>query len=230
MRDKSGLFVGVVLGLVLAGCSEQYGADAEESNYQQARAVFWRNLYPTNGETLYCRQHFDTEQREGVNIEHVFPMAWATKALECGTRKQCRVRSSMFNTIEADLHNLFPARSDVNKQRGAFRFGEISGESRAFGQRCDFEVDHRSRVVEPPLVARGDIARAMFYMAYQYRDQNLVIFKKQARLLHQWHQSDPPDQSERRRNDIIEKLQGRRNPFIDAPETLSTFIAEGVFY
>ena len=215
--------------MLLAACSDM-SEPIEDRTYQQARAVFWRNLYPRDGETLYCRQAFETEQRQGINVEHVFPMAWVTKALDCGTRDRCRARSSTFNVIEADLHNLFPARTDVNKDRGAFRFGEVAGERRAYGQQCDFEIDRRARAVEPPPVSRGDVARAMFYMAYQYREQNLIIFKKQAQLLFRWHQADPPSPAERRRNDIIEKLQGNRNPFIDTPELLDSLIADGVFY
>ncbi|MBX2851779.1 MAG: endonuclease [Phycisphaeraceae bacterium] len=33
-----------------------------------------------------------------------------------------------------------------------------------------------------------------------------------------WHEQDPPDDAERRRNDIVEQLQGNRNPFVDRPE------------
>ena len=36
-----------------------------------------------------------------------------------------------------------------------------------------------------------------------------------------WHEEDPVDQIERRRNDTIAKFQGNRNPFIDHPEYVS---------
>jgi hypothetical protein len=40
-----------------------------------------------------------------------------------------------------------------------------------------------------------------------------------------WHQADPPDAAERRRNDVVFSFQGNRNPFIDRPEwgTLALF-------
>tara|TARA_B100001029_G_C15058993_1_gene456781 strand:- start:1823 stop:3508 length:1686 start_codon:yes stop_codon:yes gene_type:complete len=34
----------------------------------------------------------------------------------------------------------------------------------------------------------------------------------------QWHEQDPPDAFEKRRNDVIYKWQGNRNPFIDYPQ------------
>lgn len=199
-------------------------------NYQQARQMFWNYLYPGNGKTLYCGLEFNGDQHAGVNVEHVFPMSWATKGLNCGTRKQCRANNRAFNLIEADLHNLYPARKDVNTARSSFRFGEVQGETRRFGRTCDFEVNRRARMAEPAPQVRGEVARAMFYMAYQYKDQGLVIFKKQAKMLHAWHGSDSPTADEKARNDAIESLQGNRNPFIDDPAMLDNLISSGYFF
>ena len=33
-----------------------------------------------------------------------------------------------------------------------------------------------------------------------------------------WHLAAPPDDFERRRNDLIDDLQGNRNPFVDHPQ------------
>jgi len=199
-------------------------------NYKDARQVFWQSLYPGRGNTLYCGASFISDQRQGINIEHVFPMSWAVNGLSCGTRKQCRINSAEFNRIEADLHNLYPSRSDVNQQRSSYRFGEVSGEKRYFGQACDFEVDNKRRVAEPAPNVRGDVARAMFYMANRYKEQGLVIFEKQAKMLYKWHQADVPSIDEKHRNDVIEKLQGNRNPFIDEPEKLNLLIENGYFF
>lgn len=200
------------------------------ADYNEARKIFWKSLYPTKGNTLYCGKSFISNQRDGINIEHVFPMSWAINGLHCGTRKQCRIKSAQFNKIEADLHNLYPSRSDVNQQRSSYRFGEVSGEKRRFGKQCDFEVDTYKRVAEPAVNVRGDVARAMFYMADRYKEQGLVIFEKQARMLYKWHQADDPSDLEKHRNDVIEKLQGNRNPFIDTPEKLGLLIENGYFF
>jgi len=238
----------VSLGAVIAflsACENQQSSSESQSNknakgvqltrsqikdYDTARPLLWRKVYPRGGKTLYCGERFDSQQRRGFNVEHVFPMSWATNGLKCGKRKQCRASSQRFNLIEADLHNLFPSRADVNQDRSSFRFGEVSGESRAYGSRCDFEVNSRQRVAEPTPEVRGDVARAMFYMADRYKADGLILFKKQATLLERWHKLDPPSSEEKRRNDIIETLQGNRNQFIDNPGRLHTLIRSGHFF
>ena len=229
----------VIAALCLVACEPQRDTHSESSaviakpsrplaDYDTARKIFWSELYAGQVESLYCGEPFNSRQRRGYNVEHVFPMSWATNGLNCGKRKQCRKRSAEFNHIEADLHNLFPARVDVNKERSSYRFGVINGEKREFG-RCDFEVDRRARAAEPASGVRGDVARAMFYMAYQYQDQGLKLFDKQAKLLLKWHQADPPSKHEVRRNKRIQRIQGNRNPFIDQPALLVSLYKKGAF-
>ncbi len=216
--------------IFITACGDTSGPRPAIKDYETARSVFWQSLYPDGGETLYCQQRFSSGSRSGINIEHIFPMGWVTNSLDCGTRKQCRAKSSLFNRIEADLHNLYPARADVNYQRSAYAFSEIGGETRRFGANCDFEVDERARRAEPPPATRGEVARAMFYMADRYGPDGLMLFKKQAQLLMQWHQMDQPSKHEHERNDLIEQLQGNRNPFIDDPETLEKLVKQGHFH
>ncbi len=200
------------------------------ADYAEARQVFWSELYTGRTKTLYCDMEFFADERDGVNIEHVFPMSWVTKALDCGTRNQCRETSRRFNLIEGDLHNLYPSRSKTNSARASFRFDNVRGESRKFGKNCDFEVDYRARAVEPRPAVRGEIARAMFYMAWRYRNEGLTIFARSGKILQQWHNEDAPSDAERSRNDKIAYLQGNRNQFVDEPEKLNQLIEEGYFY
>jgi deoxyribonuclease-1 len=206
--------------LIICGCcwlvAHPLSADQTRTpNYETARPLFWSQIYARGGKTLYCEQNFGAHKNFGINIEHIFPMGWVTRELGCGTRNQCRAGSERFNHIEADLHNMYPALTDINDTRGSLRFGMIKGELRRFGA-CDFEVERGA--VEPRDGARGEIARAMFYMAEEY---GLTIFKKQAEMLKEWHFRDQPSKEEKRRNDIIEQIQGTRNLFIDDPELVN---------
>jgi deoxyribonuclease-1 len=182
--------------------------------YYEARKVFWKQVYPEGGRTLYCNKPFNRGWHRSINVEHVYPMGWAMKSEGCRKRKQCRASSPRFNRIEADMHNFYPARNDINKARSAFPFDMITGEQRAFGS-CDFELDERRRRVEPRPAVRGNIARAMFHMKESY---GLKIFRRQGEMLKRWNREDPPDADERRRNDAIARVQGTRNRFIDNPK------------
>lgn len=186
-------------------------------NYHEAKKIFWKELYP-KGQTLYCRAKISGSRHKDINVEHVFPMAWVKNTLKCGTRAECRSNSRLFNEIEADMHNLYPALAKLNYERQAYRFGTVKGEERRYGPRCDFEVSKRYRVAEPRAEIRGEIARAMFYMEHRY--EALFLYKKQADILLKWHLKDPPSKEEFWRNDKIEKIQGNRNPFIDNPELI----------
>lgn len=183
-------------------------------DYFEVLPLFWGQVYTEGGETLYCRQSFGRRAGRNINIEHVYPMSWAMRSAGCRSRDACRRSNRRFNQIESDMHNLYPALKEINKTRGSAPFGMIKGEARRFGQ-CDFELDPKKRIVEPVPVSRGNIARAMFYMQDSY---GLRIFKRQAEMLQRWHLEDPPDAEEQRRNEIIEKLQGTRNRFIDDPK------------
>jgi len=199
--------------LFIAGISAAM-AKPPNTAYFKNMPLFWSQLYGNGGSTLYCNQSFGSQKGRQINIEHIFPMGWVTKALGCGSRSHCRTVSPRFNKIEADMHNLYPALAKINTARGSQAYGMVKGEPRRFGS-CDFEIDQKKRKVEPRPAIRGNIARAMFYMHATY---GLRLFPRQAKLLKQWHREDPPDREERYRNPIIEQLQGRRNPFIDHPK------------
>jgi deoxyribonuclease-1 len=211
------LLAGLLICPAIASCSESTTGEPHRwgqriVDYETARKVFWKELYSDGGTTLYCRKIFGPGYNRGINIEHVFPASWIAYSLQCGKRYQCRATSPAFNRIEADLHNLYPSRSDINKARSNYPFTLIAGEPRVFGS-CDFEIDERQRIAEPAPAARGRIARAMLYMA----DEHNLYLKKKLRLrLVEWDRKYPPNEKEIQRNARIEQIQGNRNPFIDA--------------
>ena len=160
---------------------------------------------------MYCGERFE-KQRDLV-IEEVYPIEQVMKQYGCATREACRTESARFNRIESDLHNLYPALSTIDMARKDYDFGVIPGEFREFFE-CDFEHDVRDQRAEPRAAARGNVARSILYMHLEY---DLPIENQTAQQLLLWNKEDPPSEDEIRRNDIIQKLQGTRNVFIDNP-------------
>jgi len=222
MREWSGVIPmrrvkrGIVSIALLFSCFAEAEGQRVYYDYFEVLPLFWRQVYPEGGATIYCAQKFDRNAGRNINIEHVYPMSWAMRALGCSSRNECRRTNRRFNQIESDMHNLYPSLREINKVRGSAPFGDIRGETRKYGQ-CDFEFDSKQRIAEPPPASRGNIARAMFYMNDSY---GLRIFARQANMLRRWHRRDPPDDEELRRNEKIETLQGNRNRFIDDPKAV----------
>ena len=187
--------------------------------YQDAEKLFWERLYPEGGWTLYCGDWFGNHNN--IVIEDIYAKEWAMKYLKCESVEQCRAQSPKFSSIESDLHNMYPALKIIAKARADYSFGSIAGEFRDFFE-CNFEYDTRDRIVEPRAVAQGNIARAIFYMQFEY---GLPVEKNLMKRLLEWNKGDPPSQDEVRRNDLIEQLQGTRNPFIDNPSQVENLLA-----
>ncbi len=181
-----------------------------------ATSSFWKELYPGGGWSLYCGYKFAVSKKtaSGLNIgiEHIYPTARMTKDAACDSRMQCREsRNEKFIRMEADLHNMYPASQSVITHRYNFNYGLINGEDWRF-EDCDLEW--KSGVIEPRQIARGNIARAMLYMHSQYK---IPVDRKTLVLYKVWNKVDPPSKQELKRNNIIERLQGNRNPYIDKP-------------
>ncbi len=126
-----------------------------------------------------------------------------------------------------DLHHLRPTDKGVNADRGNKGFDFSDAPYLAIeGARID------QNSFEPPDRVKGDVARMMFYMDIRYTHEgargdlelvNETTDPREPRFgwlctLLQWHELDPVDDWERRRNHRIFQRQGNRNPFIDHPE------------
>lgn len=143
------------------------------------------------------------------------------------------------NGPATDLHHLRPEDATVNYDRDDLDFDLDDGHVNNPNANCSGTEHHEAPDTcydddswEPRDEIKGDVARMMFYMAVRYegesgqRDLELVDrtgtkepnHGKLSTLL-KWHEQDPVDELERRRNNIIyEKYQHNRNPFIDHPE------------
>ncbi|MET8897882.1 endonuclease I family protein [Streptomyces albogriseolus] len=127
-----------------------------------------------------------------------------------------------------DIHHLRPADVQVNSVRGNKDF-DNGGSAVANGGGSLTDADS----FEPRDAVKGDVARMILYMAVRYEgtdgwpdlEPNNSVSNGSApyigklSVLKEWHEQDPPDTFEQRRNDVIfDSYQHNRNPFIDHPE------------
>ena len=151
----------------------------------------------------------------GLNQEHVWP----------------RSRLGSPEVSERDMHHLFPSRVDVNSDRGSLPFAEIDDSladdwyadgvettSAPTADRDLYSERDREVAFEPRESVKGDVARAMFYVATMYPSEaDLAWFQGQARTLYDWHNADRVDAAEFQRTLDIAGYQGgtdRENPFV----------------
>lgn len=177
-----------------------------------ATQIFWNQLYSQGGTSLYCGQTFAGEIGQ-LKVSPIYSSKQLKSALRCITNRQCSIMTPTYPYMAADLHNLYPALSRVELARRNAQFGELDASvpSKFEDIGCDMKTSFQ--LVEPRDEAKGNIARAIFYMHIEY---GLPIVG-QLQMYKSWHQMDPPDAEERARNDRIESLQGTRNRYIDDP-------------
>jgi len=140
-----------------------------------------------------------------VNCEHLWPQSFFKKQ----------------GPMVSDLHHLYPSFSKPNHVRGHHPFGKVADPrySTVAGSQ------YGGAIFEPHDNVKGNVARALLYFILRYHKKAIFRNTDQDKFWNQridqyfrWHQSDPPDDWERTRNERIEKYQGNRNPFIDNPQ------------
>lgn len=107
----------------------------------------------------------------------------------------------------SDAHALRAADAQENSSRSNQHYGEYNGPNGTLGS------------------FRGDVARSVLYLEIRYNGLEIVDGFPEidgqlgdlATLL-DWHRSDPPDDYEMNRNNVVYNWQRNRNPFIDQPD------------
>ncbi|GLT71931.1 hypothetical protein SLA2020_439130 [Shorea laevis] len=159
---------------------------------------------------------------EGWNREHLWPRSYGLTDGPSMT----------------DIHNIRPADVNVNSSRGNKYYGLCNVNSnkclRPANKEASSDTETDNERWAPPVKVRGDIARALMYMAICYgfhqpgggSDLHLSdspsIGKREMGMLStllKWNEVDPPSRQEKLRNERICKFyQHNRNPFVDHPE------------
>jgi len=151
-----------------------------------------------------------------INIEHTWPRS------RMGENK----KGPKYKQMEADLHHLYPTNSKANSVRGNHIFSSFKDFDyldifRAFelyncsSSKKSYNDVAGKEAFEPPNEHKGNVARALFYIAVRY---DLEISEHEEAFLREWNKFDPVDEAEMARNNAIELIQGNRNPFIDDAE------------
>ena len=129
------------------------------------------------------------------------------------------------NAMEGDLHSMRPTDPKANSTRSNNKYGNAGS-----GARECYTFDnsyhsatlaghYSSGVFEPLDNAKGDCARVILYdyvVATSMSSPTVTITDIQTLL--DWCALDPVDTYEMQRNDIVQTIEGCRNPFVDYPE------------
>lgn len=157
-------------------------------------------------------------QETGINTgkwnrEHIYPQsrggyADGTASIPDGINTWLPTDANDILAGHADAHHIRAEDGTENSSRGNKDYGEYLGPTGNQGS------------------WRGDVARAVFYMAVRYNALSVVNGNPvnstvgqlgDLGLLLQWNQTDPKDDFEMNRNNYIYTWQVNRNPFIDYP-------------
>ncbi|XP_021850310.1 uncharacterized protein [Spinacia oleracea] len=127
---------------------------------------------------------------------------------------------------------------NMNSSRGNKYFGEcqvgLTHCMRPANKEAASDTETDMKIWAPPQRVRGDVARAVMYMAIRYgfhqpgegpvlhlSDSPSMVKKKMGQLsiILKWNELDPPSKEEKARNERVCRLyQHNRNPFVDHPE------------
>ena len=123
----------------------------------------------------------------------------------------------------ADLHHIRPTENKTNSQRGNKLYGNVNGGTTTTGNMSGLNGGSYSGYFEPLDTVKGDVARICLYVyvrwGAEYTDCSKItnVFQSIDVLL-EWCELDPVDTWEMGRNEVVGKIQGNRNVFIDYPE------------
>jgi hypothetical protein len=151
----------------------------------------------------------------GYSREHTYAHSWMPTYPADGNPAESEY---------ADYHNLYPTNlSEANIPRSNLPFGIITGDvvfnylEGSVGKIAD-----GSLVYEPREDQKGNLARAVFYMATCYNGANgtgddwSIPSNQDQDVLKNWHFGDLPDNYEIARHELIYETQNNRNPYIDS--------------
>ncbi len=209
------------------------------TSFSKANILLLSKVYPNHRLTLYCGATFDSKKNitppdgfasvkhvkrsKRVEWEHVVPAEnfghtfteWREGHKQCVTSKgksyKGRKCANKANKEYRYMHNLFPAIGSVNAMRSNYNFQMLPDQLSMFGS-CPMKINDRK--AEPPVGARGRIARTYLYMDQTYSRYRMS--KSQKQLMNAWDRMYPVDEWECKRSKKIETIQGNPNEIVNS--------------
>ncbi|KXO13305.1 Endonuclease I precursor [Moritella sp. JT01] len=207
-------------------------------SFNKAKKNLERSVYQDHRETLYCVAKFDGKKNvlpaygfitskyqkraKRIEWEHVVPAEnfgrafkeWRKGHSQCVSSKgkhfkgrKCAEKiSKQYRLMQSDMYNLFPAIGAVNALRSNYNFSVLPSAKSNFGS-CQMKIEDRK--VEPPINARGRIARSYLYMDIAY--SKFKLSRQQRQLMTAWDKMYPVNKWECERSRRIKKIQGNDN-------------------
>lgn len=197
--------------------------------YDDHRVTFYcEAIYDSHGNVL-LPDGFDTnmykKRAHRIEWEHVVPAEnfgmtfseWRIGHKLCTYKgkqfkgRRCAEKVNLeYRFMQADMYNLYPAIGSVNALRRNHNFQLLSDDTPSSFGSCLMKISGNR--VEPPLQARGVIARTYLYMQANYPRYRMS--RKQEQLMNSWNSQYEVDTWECIRAKRIEYIQGNSNEFV----------------
>ena len=221
---------------------EDYLGNEQITSYRKTKKTLEKKVFYDHRMSFYCGAPFRINKQvrplKGFNNkiyksrsrriewEHVVPAEnfgrtfreWREGDPSCLTKhgklykgRRCATKMNIeYRYMQADMYNLFPAIGSVNAARKNYNFAMLGDVKSMFGS-CSVKIQNRK--VEPPELARGQIARTYMYMDLVY--PRYKMSPQQHKLMKTWDKEYPVTEFECVRNKRIYQIQKNRNPILD---------------
>lgn len=201
-----------LITVTLLGAAPCIAADRSDPQAYM-KENFWENLYKEGGATFYCEKPF-TKKSILIDEAYIYSDSWIRDHLMCGTPRQCRQGSELYQQMITDMHNVYPSQSRFELKRKNAKFEELGAgiPEESCGEKRSFLI------IDPPQRIKGDIARALAYMHKKYNLPFVGVVEQFKR----WNKLDPVSPEEADRNRRIKELQGNDNPYISDPNLMDS--------
>lgn len=230
-------FIKKILAFTLLLISTVSNAGPTDS-FSTAKNILMTDVYSDHRVTLYCSAPFDNKNNvitpagfttdkylkraKRIEWEHVVPAEnfgrtfkeWREGHSRCMNSKgkafkgrNCTSKVNIeYRYMQSDLYNLYPAIGAVNALRSNFNFTMLPNEESDFGS-CQMKLANTK--AEPPVQARGRIARTYLYMEQRYKRYRMS--NSQRKLMTAWDKQYPVSDWECIRAERIRAIQGNAN-------------------